>query len=104
MQQVPYYDEELYRRHRNGSLQREIDEATKAHGYGTLSTGESIGASGPRYTCASVANKKQLCEPFAISVNSGGSTPCCIDADVGFKNSDISLCMFHDLSCDLYLR
>ena len=58
MQQVPYYDEELYRRFSNGSLQREIDEAAEAHGYGTLSTGESIGAFGPRYTCASVANKK----------------------------------------------
>ena len=50
MQQVPYYDEELYRRFSNGSLQREIDEAAEAHGYGTLSTGESIGAFGPRYT------------------------------------------------------
>ena len=58
MQQVPYYDEKLYKRFLDGDLQNELDEATIAHGYGTLSTGESIGASGPKYTCASVANDK----------------------------------------------
>ena len=55
MQQVPYYDEKLYKRFLDGDLQNELDEATIAHGYGTLSTGESIGAVGPNYTCASLA-------------------------------------------------
>ena len=58
MQQVAYYDEKLYKRFLDGDLQNELDEATIAHGYGTLSTGQSIGAFGPNYTCASLANSR----------------------------------------------
>ena len=43
-------DEVVYRRYRDGSLQRDLDEAKRIHGYGTLSTGEHIGAKRPKYT------------------------------------------------------
>ncbi len=50
MREVPRFDQELYSRFLDGSLEEEIDEATRVHGYGTLSTGERIGAFGPRYS------------------------------------------------------
>ena len=40
----------VYDRYFNGELATELDEATRVHGYGTLSTGERIGAFGPTYT------------------------------------------------------
>ena len=46
---VPYSDKDLYARFLDGRLDKEIDEATKIHGYGTLSTGQRIGAFGPRF-------------------------------------------------------
>ena len=49
LQEVPYFQQDLYQRFLDGSLDQEIDEATKIHGYGTLSTGQRIGAFGPMY-------------------------------------------------------
>ena len=49
MREVPYSEQHLYARWENGRLGKEIDEATNTHGYGTLSTGEQIGARGPRF-------------------------------------------------------
>ena len=46
---VPYYQQDLYERFLDGRLDKEIDEATEIHGYGTLSTGQQIGAFGPRF-------------------------------------------------------
>ena len=63
MQQVPYDDEKLYKRFLDGDLQNEFDEATIAHGYGTLSMGQSIGAFGPNYTCASLATPQATSPP-----------------------------------------
>ena len=40
----------FYNQFASGELQKDLDEATRAHGYGTLSTGERIGAFGPSYT------------------------------------------------------
>ena len=53
-------DEKLvYEQYCNGSLSREIDEATRTHGYGILSTGERLGAFGLKYVyyvgCQTVA-------------------------------------------------
>ena len=42
-------DQDLYLRFIDGRLGKEIDEATRKHGYGILSTGERIGAFGPRF-------------------------------------------------------
>ena len=42
-------DQDLYLRFIDGRLGKEIDEATRKHGYGTLSTGERIGAFGPKF-------------------------------------------------------
>ena len=41
--------QDLYARFLDGRLDAEIDEATNSHGYGTLSTGQRIGAFGPRF-------------------------------------------------------
>ena len=49
LREVPYSQQDLYARFLDGSLDQEIDEATKIHGYGTLSTGQRIGAFGPRF-------------------------------------------------------
>ena len=49
IQKVPYSMQELYDRYLDGRLDQEIDMATNIHGYGTLSTGQRIGAFGPRY-------------------------------------------------------
>ena len=46
---VPYYQKDLYDRFLDGSLDKQIDEATVIHGYGTLSTGQQIGAFGPKF-------------------------------------------------------
>ena len=46
---VPYSDKDLYARFLDGRLDIEIDKATEFHGYGTLSTGQRIGAFGPRF-------------------------------------------------------
>ena len=45
--EVPKPQQELYTRFLDGSLDEELDEAIRIHGYGTLSTGERIGAFGP---------------------------------------------------------
>ena len=42
-------DQDLYLRFIDGRLGKEIDKATRKHGYGTLSTGERIGAFGPMF-------------------------------------------------------
>ena len=42
-------DQDLYWRFIDGRLGKEIDEATRKHGYGTFSTGERIGAFGPKF-------------------------------------------------------
>ena len=47
--QVPYAQQDMYASYLDGSLDTEIDDATKTHGYGTLSTGQQIGAFGPNY-------------------------------------------------------
>ena len=49
IQEVPYSQLDLYQRFLDGRLDIEIDEATKNHGYGTLSTGERMGAFGPQF-------------------------------------------------------
>ena len=49
LREVPYSQQDLYARFRDGRLDQEIDEATKIHGYGKLSTGEQIGAFGARF-------------------------------------------------------
>ena len=49
LREVPYYQQDLYERFLDGRLDKEIDEATEIHGYGTLSTGQRIGALGPRF-------------------------------------------------------
>ena len=49
IREVPYYQQGVYERFLDGRLGKEIDEATKIHGYGTLSTGQRIGAFGPRF-------------------------------------------------------
>ena len=49
IREVPYSQRDLYARFLDGRLDAEIDEATKIHGYGTLSTGQRIGAFGPRF-------------------------------------------------------
>ena len=49
IREVPYSEQDLYARFLDGRLDQEIDEATKLHGYGTLSTGERISAFGPRF-------------------------------------------------------
>ena len=41
--------QELYDRYLDGRLDQEIDIATNIHGYGNLSTGQRMGAFGPRY-------------------------------------------------------
>ena len=46
---VPHDQQDLYQRFLDGRLNKEIDEATEIHGYGTLSTGQQIGAFGPRF-------------------------------------------------------
>ena len=46
---VPDSDKDLYERFLDGRLDIEIDKATMIHGYGTLSTGQRIGAFGPRF-------------------------------------------------------
>ena len=38
----------------------------RSHGYGTLSTGQSIGAFGPNYTCASLANSRTTVWVFLL--------------------------------------
>ena len=43
-------DQDLYWRFIDGRLDKEIDEATRVHSYGTLSTGQRIGAFGPKYS------------------------------------------------------
>jgi hypothetical protein len=47
--QVPYSQQGLYESYLDGSLDKELDEATFVHGYGTLSTGQQIGAFGPNF-------------------------------------------------------
>ena len=42
-------DQPVYERYLNGELAQDLDEATRRHGYGTLSTGEQIGAFGLTY-------------------------------------------------------
>ena len=42
-------DQDLYWRFIDGRLGKDIDEATRKHGYGTLSTGQRIGAFGPKF-------------------------------------------------------
>ena len=37
----------VFDRYCNGELTRELDAAKRAHGYGTLSTGERLGPFGP---------------------------------------------------------
>ena len=49
VQDVSYYDKDLYQHFFDGRLDEEVDEATKIHGYGTLSTGERLGSFGPRF-------------------------------------------------------
>ena len=49
IREVPVSQQDLYARFRDGRLDKEIDEATMIHGYGTLSTGQRIGAFGPRF-------------------------------------------------------
>ena len=49
IREVPVSQQDLYARFRDGRLEKEIDEATMIHGYGTLSTGQRIGAFGPRF-------------------------------------------------------
>ena len=49
VRKVPDSQQDLYARFLDGRLNEEIDEATKIHGYGTLSTGQRIGAFGPRF-------------------------------------------------------
>ena len=46
---VPDFEKDLYDRFLDGSLDKQIDEATWIHGYGALSSGQQIGAFGPRY-------------------------------------------------------
>ena len=47
--EVPIFQQDLYQCFLDRSLDQEIDEATKIHGYGTLSTGERLGAFGPMH-------------------------------------------------------
>ena len=49
IREVPHSDKDLYARFLDGRLDKEIDEATMTYGYGTLSTGQRIGAFGPRF-------------------------------------------------------
>ena len=49
IREVPYSEQDLYARFLSGRLDEEIDEATNTHGYGTLGTGQRIGAFGPRF-------------------------------------------------------
>ena len=46
MEKVPWCDQNMYSRYLDGSLENELDECTRIHGYGTLSTGHRIGAFG----------------------------------------------------------
>jgi len=46
MEKVPWCDQNMYSRYLDGSLEKELDECTLIHGYGTLSTGHRIGAFG----------------------------------------------------------
>ena len=47
--QVPYAQKGVYASYLDGSLDKELDDATNAHGYGNLSTGRQIGAFGSKY-------------------------------------------------------
>ncbi len=47
--QVPYAQKGVYASYLDGSLDKELDDATNAHGYGNLSTGRQIGAFGAKY-------------------------------------------------------
>ena len=49
IKQVPYAQQDLYDRYIKGSLEKEVDDATHAHGYGKLSTGRMLGAFGPNF-------------------------------------------------------
>ena len=49
IQEVPHRWRDLYSRFEDGSLDAEIDKKIKAHGYGTLSTGQRIGAFGATF-------------------------------------------------------
>ncbi len=50
LKRVPYWQKDMYDSYVEGRLSKELDEATYAHGYGKLSTGEMIGAFGPNWT------------------------------------------------------
>ena len=49
IREVPLSQQDLYARFLDGRLDQEIDEATKIHGYGSLSTGRRIGAFGLKF-------------------------------------------------------
>ena len=50
IEEVPAVDEVVYSRYRSGRLAEDLDEATRTHGYGMLSTGECIGPFGRNFT------------------------------------------------------
>ena len=43
------WDKQVYERYMKGDIRRELDNAKRKHGYGTLSTGEILRPSGPSY-------------------------------------------------------
>ena len=43
------WDKQVYERYLKGDICRELDDAKRKHGYGTLSTGEILRPSGPKY-------------------------------------------------------
>ena len=49
IKQVHEAQQDIYERYIKGSLQKELDDATNAHGYGKLSTGRQIGTFGPNF-------------------------------------------------------